>query len=385
MRNRIQRFWRDERGISTMLVGFGFVGFMGAATLALDIGMNVLARTQAQNSADAGALSGATALVFDDYNDRSAGGPAVQSAINAARENDVIGGDVNVDPPDVTFPLGPTGLNNRVRVFVDRDVPTVLASFFGTMSMNIKAAATAEASPANAATCLLPFIIPDKWEEIVAPPWNPNSEFDYADKKQQVMNPHDEYRPGPRPPGGTGTGYDVNIDTGTILILKQDNNGKVAPSVYNPYRIPGSSGAADYEAAISGCNTTIVNTDIIVDQEPGMMTGPTRDGIINLVNQDAGAYWEPLPGCNCIRGSDPKFGGMSPRLRTIPLYDPILFDMNRQPGLANATFKIVSFLGVFIVGMQGNDVIARIHPVTGLVNGSNTTLSSFAMAIRLVE
>ena len=87
--NRLTSLRRDERGISNMLVGFGFVGFMAATVLALDVGWWVVARSQAQNSADAGALAGAVALVFNDFDNRSASGPAVTSAISAAEANDV--------------------------------------------------------------------------------------------------------------------------------------------------------------------------------------------------------------------------------------------------------------------------------------------------------
>ena len=95
--------------MSLVFVGVGFMAFLAATTLAIDVGMFMTARSQAQNSADAGALAGAIALYFDDYDDRSTGGPAVQSAMVAARENQVIGAQVSVTPPDVTFPLGPDG------------------------------------------------------------------------------------------------------------------------------------------------------------------------------------------------------------------------------------------------------------------------------------
>src|SRR5262245_15849005 len=181
--NRLTTLRRDERGISNMLVGFGFVGFMAATTLALDVGWWVVARSQAQNSADAGALAGAVALVFNDFNNRSSSGPAVTSAISAAKENDVAFGAVEVGPEDVTFPTSPAGLNNRVGVRVDRQIPTILGSLFGMMTMDSKAYAEAEASPANAARCLLPFMIPDRWKEVTAPPWNEDSQFEMYSKK----------------------------------------------------------------------------------------------------------------------------------------------------------------------------------------------------------
>src|SRR5437868_4310890 len=103
MRNRIQHLRRDEQGMSLVFFGAGLIAFMAAATLAIDVGMFMNARTQAQNSADAGALAGATGLVNNSFSDRTSTGPAVQSAINAAKRNKVIGVIPTVDPTDVTF------------------------------------------------------------------------------------------------------------------------------------------------------------------------------------------------------------------------------------------------------------------------------------------
>ena len=118
--NRLQHLRRDERGMSFVFVGVGFLAFVAATTLAIDVGMFMTARSQAQTAADAGALAGATALVFNDYDDRSAGGPVVQSAIKTALFNDVMFSSVSVGPADVLFPIGPGGVSNRVRVNVYR-------------------------------------------------------------------------------------------------------------------------------------------------------------------------------------------------------------------------------------------------------------------------
>ena len=91
MVKRLQHLRRDERGMSLVFVGAGFMSFMAATTLAIDVGMLMTARSQAQNAADSGALAGAVALVFNSFTDRSAGGPAVQGAVNAAQSNVVIG------------------------------------------------------------------------------------------------------------------------------------------------------------------------------------------------------------------------------------------------------------------------------------------------------
>src|SRR5207248_9566573 len=95
MPSPLQRLRHDERGMSFIFVGVGFFAFLACTTLAIDVGMFMTARSQAQNSADAGALAGATALVFNSFTDRTPTGPAVQSAINTALANQVIGSDVS--------------------------------------------------------------------------------------------------------------------------------------------------------------------------------------------------------------------------------------------------------------------------------------------------
>jgi uncharacterized iron-regulated membrane protein len=75
--------------MSFVFVGVGFMAFLAATTLAIDVGMFMTARAQAQTSADSGALAGALALYYDDYANRSANGPAVQNALSAARSNNV--------------------------------------------------------------------------------------------------------------------------------------------------------------------------------------------------------------------------------------------------------------------------------------------------------
>ena len=376
--NRLTTLRRDERGISNMLVGFGFVGFMASTVLALDVGWFVVARSQAQNSADSGALAGAVALVFNDFNNRNSNGPAVTSAISAAQANGIGNGQTVVPPQNVTFPLGPTGLNNRVGVLVERQIPTILGGMFGMQTVQSRAYAEAEASPANAARCLLPFTLPDKWHEINAPPWAMDSMFEkYANNQGQLLNPRDQYRKGTRASGGTGYS---SLDYGTLIELKTGNGSKVTPGVYNPWAIPGSTGADDYEDAIAGCKTGSMSTGQHITLEPGNMVGPTSSGIQRLIASDPGARWDGS--CNCVKGSA---YAISPRVRPIPLYDPDKYEDGKQEG-RNAEFEMVSFLGVFVVGMQGNSVIARVTPISAetLANPSLTP-SSFAMSIRLVK
>ena len=124
--NRVRKLARDESGMSYVFVGMGLMAFLSASMLAIDVGMLMTARNQAQNAADAGALAGATALFYDDFDDRSPEGPAVTSAIAAAKANVVMGGFgresgiVSVNPEDVEFLNDDLGQPTRVKVTVYR-------------------------------------------------------------------------------------------------------------------------------------------------------------------------------------------------------------------------------------------------------------------------
>jgi Flp pilus assembly protein TadG len=66
--------------------------FMGMSMFVVDYGVMWLARVQAQNAADAGALAGATARAFDELTDPpAANGAAYQSAMAAATRHTVFG------------------------------------------------------------------------------------------------------------------------------------------------------------------------------------------------------------------------------------------------------------------------------------------------------
>ena len=370
--------------MTLIFMSVGFMAFMAATTLAIDVGMFMTARSQAQNSADAGAHAGVVALVFNDFNDRSASGPAVQSALKAARSNQVVRNNVSVNNPDVTFPVGPTG-SNRVKVTVYRTtsrgnaVPTLIGSMFGVLSGDVIATATAEASPADAETCVMPFTIPDKWLEKQDPPWDPTDTFDmYDNKGKPIANP-DVYIA----PGSDGwTGYSAVANRGLQLVLKNNNTGKVAPSLYNPWDLPGSVGGSDYRNNIANCNTAIFKIGDLMPPEPGNMVGPTQQGADALVAKDPGAYWDT--GCQCVKGSN---FGVSPRVAVVPLYDPIAYAEGQASG-KNATFKMVNYLGFFIEGVDGGgQVTGRITPITGLISGGGGPVptGAFPMAIRLVE
>jgi Putative Flp pilus-assembly TadE/G-like len=396
MRNRIHHLGQDERGMSLVFVGISLTAFIAASTLAIDVGMFMNARTQAQNSADAGALAGITALYFNDYNNRSADGPAVQSAMNAAKANKVIFQSPSVLPTDVTFPLGPTGLNNRVKVDVfrtsDRNaaVPTLIGSMFGVRTVNIAATATAEATPANAMTCVKPFMIPDKWEEHQTPLWDPSDSYDHYDKKGNEIADPDAYIPARNCPtckdNTAYTGYSVKKDKGTRLVLRAGTGDQINPSFYYSWKMPDDVGGDFYRENIANCNKSVMKWFDPMTQEPGDKSGPTIQGIQALIDKDPNAIWESGDngGCNCVKNS--SYAGQSPRVFPIPLYDPEYYALGKKNGRP-ADFRVANFLGFFAEHIGGNQIYGYITNVTGIVDisGGSVPAGLFPVAIRLVQ
>jgi Flp pilus assembly protein TadG len=381
---RLRRLRDDESGMSYVFIGMGMMAFLSASMLAIDVGMLMTSRNQAQNSADAAALAGATALVYDDYEDRSATGPAVTNAMQAAASNNVMGEAVSVRVADIQFLNDAAGDPNRVRASVFRTgnrgnaVSTLIAAFFGRQTADISATATAEAAPANAMTCVKPFTIPDRWIERQTPPWDPNDTFDVVDSKGKPLANPDVYIPATDP---NYTGYNAERDKGLPVTLKSDNSGKIAPSFYFPWAIPGSSGGDDYRWNIGNCNTTVMPFGALMDPEPGNMVGPTKQGMDDLIDRDPTAYWDESKN-KVVSSLHP-----SPRVVIIPLFDPVYYETGKQNG-RNADLKAVNYLGFFIERMQGNEVVGRVTPVGGLRKGTGfgpAPVGAFPRVIRLVQ
>jgi Flp pilus assembly protein TadG len=381
MRRHLHQLYRDERGMSFVWVAMGMMSFMAATTLAIDVGMFMTARSQTQNAADAGALSGAVALVQNDFNDRSATGPAVLSAINTAQANKVIGATPSVVPADVTFPVGPTGQSNRVQVFAHRTaMSTIMGVLFGVKTVDVNAVAVAEASPANAMTCVKPFMIPDKWKEVGTPPWDTGDTFDMYDSKDNLLpvSKRDVYVPADQP---GYTGYTVARDKGTPLVLRAGTGSNINPSFYYSWKMPGDVGGDFYRENIANCNQAVMHWKDLIVQEPGDKSGPTIQGIEALIAKDPSARWDGT--CNCVKGSN---FNTSPRVFPIPLYDPDYYSTGKVNGRP-ADFRIANFLGFFADHVSGNQIYGVITNVTGLVdpNAGPAPENAFPTAIRLVQ
>jgi hypothetical protein len=227
-------------------------------------------------------------------------------------------------------------------------------------------------------TCVKPFAVPDRWIEKQTPPWDPNDTFDLTDSSGRPLANPDVYIPATE---SAYTGYNAERDKGMIVQLKGDNFTKLAPSIYQPWAIPGSSGGNDYRWNIANCNSTLVPFGFQMTPEPGNMVGPTKQGMDDLIAKDPNAYWDTLNN-KVVSSMHP-----SPRVVAIPLFDPYIYESGKKTG-RGADFTAVNFLGFFVERMQGNTVVGRVTPIGGLRKGTGfgpAPQGAFPKVIRLVQ
>ena len=249
---------------------------------------------------------------------------------------------------DVTFPLGPTGLDNRVQVNVFRTtnrsnpVATLIGPVFGINTIDIGATATAEAAPANVVQCAKPFTIPDRWKENSIPP---NDTFERYDNQGEVLENADQYFP-PGTPEHAMYGYSDLLppsgDRGLVLTLRAGTGNNIEPSFYFSWVMPGSEIGGDYyRENIANCNKQRLGAGFGITQEPGNKVGETNQGIDELMIKDPLAYYDTTQK-KVVSPNSP-----SPRVFPIPLFDPDYYQDGITHG-RNASLKIVDYLGFFL-------------------------------------
>jgi Flp pilus assembly protein TadG len=315
----------------------------------LDYGLLWLGRRQAQNAADAGALSGSIALAKDDRTWAPLGTNALvtSSAKNTAETNRVLG-VTPVALPSLQCPPWMTAPNNVncIRVDVYRDgtngsssLPVFFGRLLSSTPLGIKATATAQVVAANASGCMRPWFIVDWYNDV-----NGNNQY----------NPGtDVYPPGyaadAPPPRGIGSAVTFHSSGG--------------PSSFGQLDV--GSGGADIRDAIQHCYS---GPPFFVGQalptKPGNTLGPERQGIDDLMAWDPGATWdatrkEVVGGCSstgtCVCGSPSlcPYGGLqSPRIVQAAICSPAEATCNGTvPGAG--TVHVISLLSFFITGHTG--------------------------------
>jgi Flp pilus assembly protein TadG len=385
---------QGERGAVLIHVAVGTIALIAFGALVVDYGVLWASRREAQNAADAAALSAGTSLAFGDPTNHAA---AANAAIAVAAPNQIWAQPPSITAADVTFPACPPGAPAsgpcvRANVFRNSDtgnpLPMYLGQIVGLATQNVRATATAEVLYLNTAQCVKPFAIPDKWLEVQTPAWDPSDTFDIYDKHNKPVVPPDVYiAPTDSSPG---TGFTLANDYGMQLTLKNGGpQDALQPGWYYPIDFPNTGpGGAAYRSNIANCNTYPVGPGTVLNIETGNMVGPTKQGMSDLYNLDPTAYWDPTAngGKGAPAGGCMAAGAcaMSPRLVAIPLFDNNSWANSKKNGSITVTISHV--LGFWINQINaGGDVTGYITFYPGTPSGTPSPIPTFLSSVILVR
>jgi hypothetical protein len=145
LRSAIERVWRDERGVSAVIVALSLTVLIGFAGLGVETGLWYSIKRQNQSAADAAAISAAYEVLAGNTSVTNNLTPA---ATRAASQNGYTGAT-----PVVTYPYSDSIVSNAVAVKLETPQRTLLAGLF-LPSVTIETKAVANVFPA-APGCIL--------------------------------------------------------------------------------------------------------------------------------------------------------------------------------------------------------------------------------------
>src|SRR5262245_12496065 len=397
----------NDRGAILVHVALSLLAMMAFVAFTLDYGVMWASRGQAQNAADAGALAGAVALAFDDPSDLTSSGAAKLNAFEATQRNGVWASVPTVDiDTDITFPTCPAdvGGGTCVRVDVHRSqatgnpLPMFFGQMFGRTTQDIQASATAQVGGGNAARCMLPFMLSDRWADVYDDHVDTSTYPNDGDADPIVAwsnNDHyqegngDYYNP-PYPSEPDPTGWTTEGDFGRQLIL-HDPVGMYSAGWAGIAQLPGlGTGADDFRDAMWNCafNNTYVaiadeNWDCTAQGYPndttiqmgydgclsvktGWVEGPAEQGIskggagvttpLLLQDEDAVFTWGkncgPAGSTGCVVKSttDDAPNMTSARIRPLPIVNNTEYIAADCSG-TGCIAKVVNIVGFFVEGL----------------------------------
>jgi hypothetical protein len=272
---------------------------------------------------------------------------------------------------------------------------------FGRGAQDMRATATAQVGGANAARCMLPFMLSDRWADVfdenVDTATYPNDgdhlEGDpiggWSNNDHYQVAQGDVYR-APYPGVTDPTGWTTAGDFGRQLIL-HDPVGTYSSGWAGIAQLPGiGSGGDDFRDSLWDCNfnnayvaiadenwdcttqgypndTTIqMGLDGCLSVKTGWVEGPTEQGVARggagvaspLLEQDEDAVWtwgKPCGpngeiGCVVKSSSDDTSNMTSPRVRPLPIIDNTQYVASGCSG-TGCIAKVVNIIGFFVEGL----------------------------------
>jgi len=342
---RTMRRRKDPAGYVLVSVALTLVVLCAFAALAVDVGVLFDARASAQRSADAAALAGAFTFVVQPTAPQpaTAQGHALATAlVNNVLDNPINAGDVNVQV-DLA--------NRRVSVDILHRRATFFARAFGQNQADIGVRGIAEASPtATGSGCTKPWFVPNTILSAQAPCDACAAGEVFLDANGQV----------------TPFAQAQILLAGQFTIKPGNPQAALGPGLFFAIRMPDSQGGQDYRTNIATCSPDFVYCNETYGVEPGNMIGPTRQGVLDLLGPNPDTFVALSQYRSGVYGT---ISDTSPQLIVAPIWDTCnlagFCPGNLLSGGATLQIGVIGYALVFIEGMQGNDVLARLLWVSG--------------------
>ena len=303
----------NQKGAALIATALSLIAVLGFAALGVDVGSMLTARNQLQSAADAAALGGVSGLMQSQTE-------AQTRAIQVGSSNTMFNNPVAINVGDISFPSA-----TEVRVQLTQPINLFFARAVGLNAVNISASATADLTNLGGTRGFRPFAVPEL-------AWNP----------------------------------------GQIVVIKSGSKDEpyTNPSFYYPVCFPPANrgtpdtGAKRYEDRIVDGyeDMAYIGDELVI--EPGMMTGPTKKGITDLLAMDPNASWN---GSEIVNSDFPATS--SPRVLKLPMFDT---SVPPPPGRHSITMS--NMANFFLLPMQGNNVLGVFMGlVSSGVSGTTTT------------
>jgi len=358
---------KDEKGVFLVAVALMLIALLAFVALAVDTGVLYSARTDAQEVADAAAMAGA----FTFVNTPSLPQPATAAthALGIATANTVMGKAISAGDVTVT----PDIAKRRVTVSIRVTQTTYFAKAIGIGSADVVATATAESSQyATGSACVKPWFLPNT---ALSGGQVCDDECDIA---KVLINP---------------TTREVTSFASSKLgqqfsVKPQDPSGALAPGNFYAVDFPSSSGgAAGYRDSIATCDSPYLRCGEWLPVKSGNMVGPTEQGVETLIGDPPRFTWVE-PG-KYQRQSDSKLFDLSENVILVPIWSSCGSGFCPSAKV-NGQLQIIGYAAVFLEGISGDNVIARLLGVSScgpLINppDNGSGSSAFAVPLRLIR
>lgn len=300
---------------------------LAVSAVAVDAGMLLVARSEAQRAVDAAALAGASAFI--DAQGANVRDSARTRAVRFASRNALLHRLIPAD--DVVVTVTPESL----KVVVELRAPAVATHFaqmVGVPSVTVQARASARASEVPSTSCVKPFSPPDPLLNRTGPASGGRQRRTWTGSPQ---------------PSGDGFTY------GQSLVLRGRDPHSGAQSV--SWIMPrgdgdeGELGSPYYRESIYTCRATEIELGRTYRELSGERAGPTQQAVDELIAQDPDAYWDA--GAGRVSGSSFRNWRESPRVIKVPLHD--------LETSSSGALQFSRFIWVFVEGMDGSRVTGR--------------------------